>query len=198
MKTNEINIRFNFLRHLLFLPFLLIFSCQGNIELNLLDAGEIVNKDSKIISLMKSAVQSNSENDDDQCTEFAYPIRFFARNSSGSIVPVQINSDEELIAFINQMDDSDEISFDFPFELISSENEVTIIENLTQFEEVLQIVMDACGGSTDYDYCDDKNKKVYICHNGNTICVSINAVWGHLNNHEDDFLGECDDDGSDN
>lgn len=191
MKTNEINNRFNFLGYLLFLPFILIFSCQGNIEENPWDVGEVVNKDSKIISLLKSAVQSNSGSDD-QCTEFAYPIMFFVRNSSGSIEPIKIKSDEELIAFIDQMNDTDQLSFDFPFDILSSDKEVTTIENLTQFEGILQIVVDACGGSADYDYCDDKNKKVYICHNGNTICISINAVWGHLNNHEDDFLGECD------
>jgi hypothetical protein len=190
MKTNNINSRFNFLGYLLFLPFILIFSCQGNIDENPLGAGEVVNKDAKIISLMKSAVQSNSENDD-QCTEFAYPIMFYVRNSSGSIELIEINNDEELIAFIDQMGDSDQLSFDFPFNLLSEDKEVTVVNNLDQFEEILRIVVDACGGSLDYDYCDDKNKKVYICHKGNTICVSINAVWGHLSNHEDDFLGEC-------
>jgi len=43
----------------------------------------------------------------------------------------------------------------------------------------------------DYDYCHNNNKKVYICHKGQTICVSINAIWGHLNQHEEDFLGKC-------
>ena len=41
------------------------------------------------------------------------------------------------------------------------------------------------------EYCDSKQKKVYICHNGNTICVSINAIDSHLNNHEGDHLGQC-------
>ncbi|NOR88426.1 MAG: T9SS type A sorting domain-containing protein, partial [Bacteroidales bacterium] len=43
------------------------------------------------------------------------------------------------------------------------------------------------------------NAKVYLCHvpNGNhnkakTLKVSVNAVPGHLNNHEEDRLGRCD------
>ena len=59
MKTNNINSRFNFLGYLLFLPFILIFSCQGNIDENPLGAGEVVNKDAKIISLMKQMSFNN-------------------------------------------------------------------------------------------------------------------------------------------
>ena len=43
------------------------------------------------------------------------------------------------------------------------------------------------------DHCGKKNKKVYICHKGKTICVSVNAIWGHMQHHEDDYLGRCDD-----
>lgn len=39
--------------------------------------------------------------------------------------------------------------------------------------------------------CGNNGNKVLLCHNGNTICISPNAVQGHLNNHEDDFLGPC-------
>lgn len=39
----------------------------------------------------------------------------------------------------------------------------------------------------------NNNKKVYICHNGKTNQISINSVNSHLKNHDDDFLGKCDD-----
>lgn len=35
------------------------------------------------------------------------------------------------------------------------------------------------------------NDKVYLCHNGNTISISSNAVQAHLNNHSGDKLGSC-------
>jgi hypothetical protein len=35
------------------------------------------------------------------------------------------------------------------------------------------------------------NDKVYLCHNGNTISISSNAVPAHLNNHNGDRLGNC-------
>lgn len=41
----------------------------------------------------------------------------------------------------------------------------------------------------DIEFCDDKNKKAYICHNGKTICVSVNAIAAHL--AHGDELGQC-------
>ncbi len=42
-----------------------------------------------------------------------------------------------------------------------------------------------------YWICSNNNnsQKVKICHNGNTLCVSVNAVQAHLNHG--DFLGPC-------
>lgn len=39
--------------------------------------------------------------------------------------------------------------------------------------------------------CGKNNDKVMICHNGNSICISPNAVPAHLSNHGDDYLGSC-------
>lgn len=48
----------------------------------------------------------------------------------------------------------------------------------------------------DYEYCNDSQTKVQICHKGkNTLCVSINAVQAHLDHG--DTLGSCDDDDDD-
>ena len=42
-------------------------------------------------------------------------------------------------------------------------------------------------------YCSNNgnNDKVYVCHNGNTICISVNALDTHLNGHAGDYLGAC-------
>lgn len=39
--------------------------------------------------------------------------------------------------------------------------------------------------------CGKKLNKVAICHNGNSICISANAIPSHLNNHGGDQLGAC-------
>ena len=42
-------------------------------------------------------------------------------------------------------------------------------------------------------YCSNNanSQKVYVCHNGNTICISVNALDTHLNGHAGDYLGTC-------
>ena len=52
---------------------------------------------------------------------------------------------------------------------------------------------DEISDSTDngHRYCDKKAKKVIICHKGQTICISVNAIWGHMQHHEEDYFGEC-------
>ena len=44
-----------------------------------------------------------------------------------------------------------------------------------------------------YEHCGKNNKKVIICHKGIEICVSVNAIWGHMHHHEEDYMGSCND-----
>ena len=200
MKTKIMNFKFDLLGYLLFLPFILFLSCQESIEEISLDAETAINQDSKLVSLMKLAVKSNDDDDndsddDDQCVEFKYPIAFYAYyTGSRSISTIVINNDEALITFFDEMTSTDQLNIDFPLELIGTDDEVTMMYSLAELEGTLQIAVDACRGEGDHDYCDDKSKKVYICHNGHTICISKNALWSHLNNHEDDYEGKCEDD----
>lgn len=181
----------------LFLPFILITSCESN-NTTSLDTESIITKNSKVVSLMISAISNDTknknDNDDDnsQCVEYVYPIAFYVIfPDSQSIETIVVTNDDELFEFFDTLKETDEIRIDFPLVLVSTDGEETILNNLTELEETLQIVVDACRGSEEFEYCDDNNKKVYICHNGNTLCVSINAVNAHLN-HGDE-LGQCDD-----
>ncbi len=193
MKSNIAKNKLHLLRYLLFLPFLLLTFCEENSETALLDNEAVITKNSNVASLMKSAVKSDDENDDDtQCVEYVYPIGFYVLfPDSQSIETIIVNSDEELFDFFDTLTSTDEIRIDFPLVLVDVDGEETILNNLTELEETLQIAVDACRGNDEYEYCDDNNKKVYICHNGNTLCVSINAIKAHLD-HGDE-LGQCED-----
>lgn len=149
-----------------------------------------------------------------QCVEFQYPMTFSAYiGDNPTIQVIVIISDEELLEFFNTLTTTNQIYIIFPVVLIDVDGIPTEITNLTDLEGTLQMALDACGGNGDddgdddgddegnddgdednydFDFCHKNNKKVYICHKGNTICVSINAIWGHINQHEEDYLGQCD------
>lgn len=199
---------------LLSLPLFLLTNCQditGNV---ILMKETQLTKDSEVVSLMLKAVQSDtnqifsksddndSDVDDDQCTNILYPINFDVFfGDDPNPTPVVINSDDELIEFLSTLTGNTGFYIYFPISLVDTDGNETIIYDLTEFEGTLQMLVDACQGSgddndngndeNDYDYCQNNNKKVYICHKGHTICVSINAIWGHLAHHEEDYLGQC-------
>ena len=303
MKKKTAKIKPGLTKYLLVLPLFLLSFCQSEFEE---PQGASENKltiDAKVLSLMKSAIQSDSDQvltqnksdlskgtateDASQCTNFLYPMTFQVYSGDDPIPETkEINSDEELIAFIEAFTFENtagvftpnyEMFIYFPIILLDTDGYETVLNDLTELEGTLQMAVEACdsfneglddtsgdgstGGSDDssadspvdgsndqsgdgsddtsgeesgdgsdsgssdgsddssgddsnigsddgsdndsfeesnenddgYKYCDKNNKKVYICHKGKTICVSVNAIWGHMYHHEEDFLGTCDD-----
>ena len=191
MKINVAKYKLNLWVFSLLILTTLLISCHNDIvdiSLNV----ETFNKNSKVTSLIKSTTSTEVTNSAEQCVDYIYPITFYTYYSnSQSIETIIVNNDQELFDFFDHLTTVDEISIDFPVVLTNSDGEETMINDLTALEGILQIVVDTCSGEdSDYDYCDNNQKKVYICHNGETICVSINAIWAHLNNHEEG-LGIC-------
>ncbi len=174
----------------LILPLMILQSCQekGNEIIN--PTSEITfTKFSEISTLLKMAVEPA---DEDQCIRYKYPITFFAQlSSSEPITSVSIGSDDDLFDFFDQLSSSDEIRIDLPMTLIGEDNVETQINTLDELEETLEVVVDACSGDQSYEYCHSNNKKVYICHNGTTLCISVNAINAHL--EHGDTLGQCQD-----
>ena len=74
----------------------------------------------------------------------------------------------------------------------------TIIVNPTTTTTYTVTVTDECNNTASDEVmvnvidvrCGKNNNKVLVCHKGNTICISPNAVQTHLNNHGD-YLGNC-------
>ncbi len=174
----------------LILPLVLISSCQEKGSDIVNPSSEITfTKFSEISTLLKMAV---APADEDQCVKYKYPITFFAQlSSSDPIVSISINSDEQLFDFFDQLSSSDEIRIDLPMTLIGEDDVETQVTTLEELEEILEVIVDACAGDQSFEYCHPNNKKVYICHNGNTLCISVNAINSHL--EHGDTLGQCDD-----
>ena len=187
----------------------LTFCGKGEEVVTFSDQG-LITKDSEVISLMMEVVgasESLTKSDfatdqDNSCTDFRYPISFYLNEELAQAIV--INSDEEFIDFVNSLQDDQYFNIYFPITLLDTDGEETIIYNLEELKGTLIYALDACDDVNDdddddsdddydYEYCDKNGKKVYICHKGNTICVSVNAIWGHINQHDEDYLGQCND-----
>ena len=202
------------------LPLALLNSCQTSDHDIVFSSEVLLNKDSKIVYLMTAAVSSPTNNvstksseGDAQCTQFAYPITFYAYSSdSNTPAAVVINSDEELLDFFTTLTSDNQFFITYPITLLDVEGNETHIKDYPDLEGILTMLVDACNLESDddsdgdeednnladtnivYEYCgnsNNSNSKVVICHNGNSICISVNAIWGHMANHNDDYYGSC-------
>ena len=367
MKKKNLKIKSGIIKYLLVLPLFLLSFCQSEFEGPTVGSENKLTVDAKVLALMKSAIQSDSDQnltqnkgtlsksaiaeDDGQCTYFLYPMTFevFSGDDPNPVMK-EINSDEELIAFIETFTFENEavastpnyeMYIYFPITLLDTDGYETVLNNLTELEGTLQMAVEACesfnnvsdapstggstdgstggstdgstggstdgstggstdgstdgstggstdgssggstdgstdgstggstdgstggstegstdgstggstdgstggstggstdgstggstdgsaggstGGSTDgstggstevsndsstddnsftsneseneFEICDKNGKKVSICHKGKTICISVNAIWQHLEQHEEDYKGTCED-----
>lgn len=134
---------------------------------------------------------------------------------------VIIKNDEELIAFFSALTADNQFFITYPITLLDVDGGATVINDYPDLEGILTMLVNACnadnddgsddgdgsdggdgssdgdgsdGGDIEYEYCgngNNPNAKVIICHNGQTICISINAIWGHMAHHSDDYYGSC-------
>ena len=104
---------------------------------------------------------------------------FGSRTVSQSVIIVP-KEDDQFYIFSNQAHDLDSHGLSYSIVNMTGDN-------------------DNSGGNDndndDYEYCNNNQSKIYICHNGNTICVNINAKDAHL--AHGDSLGKCDDNDDD-
>ena len=223
MKFKTEFIKSRLFRGILCIPFLFLTFCQDAENEIIYSSEVILTKDSKIVPLLLKAVGATdtnkvgakSFNEESQCTEFVYPMTFYAYSSDAEEpAPVIINSNEELVNFLTSLTSGQEFFIVYPVTLVDVDGVETVINDYPDLEGVLTMAVDACQGNDDsdddsdgddgdddsgdddsddieYEYCGNNNKKVVICHNGQTICISINAIWGHMQHHEDDYFGTC-------
>ncbi len=176
MKKKTTNIRISTFKFLLFLPLFLLSFCDSNLEEPILNSENRLSQDSKVLLLMKAAVQNDSDQnltknkstsskstateEDDQCTYFLYPMTFEVYSGDDPNPDLrEINSDEELITFIDAFAFEEELSIAttpnyelyifFPITLLDADGVETELGNLTELEGTLQMAVEACASLND-------------------------------------------------
>ncbi len=160
--------------YLLILPVFLLVNCQNDLDDPILSSESKLTPDSKVLSLMKAAIISESdyavgENKEslskstdpaaeDQCTQFQYPMTFDVYSGDNpNPVQYEINSDEELLAFIDMLmatsttyqNTPNQYYIYFPITLLDTEGNPTVLYNLAELEGTLTMAVEACAGMND-------------------------------------------------
>lgn len=98
--------------------------------------------------------------DDIECIDFVYPINFFTFNinleQTGNVV---IESDKDLRAFFNGLEDTDLVSIDFPISLKLYDGTIIQVNSNEELVRTIEGAKDACDEDDDDDYNDDDFSK---------------------------------------
>lgn len=111
------------------------------------------------IELYTYASNCNGENEwdeDIECLDFQYPISALMYNSNNEIIStVTLNNDLQMYTFIDDIDENDIITIDFPISVILSNGTSLTINTLNELQTTIEIHEDDCDEDDDFDYNDD-------------------------------------------
>lgn len=98
----------------------------------------------------------NEEDDDIECLDFQYPIIASIFNSNNELLDtINIENDNELYQFIENIEENDIVTIEFPITVMLADSSEIIINNLNELETVIENAENTCDEDDDYDYNDD-------------------------------------------
>jgi len=116
---------------------------------------EIANYE-ELVTLGTTCAGENVSDDDIECIDFQYPIKFSIYNTSFQVVEtITINNDKELYLFINDLDNVTLASLSYPVTMILSDGSTIEVFNNEGLETEILEADGACDEDDDYDWNDD-------------------------------------------
>lgn len=117
----------------------------------------------------------DEQDDDIECIDFQYPITISIYNSDFVVIDtVEINDDEELYHFIDELEGGILASINFPVNMILADGTIVEVSNNGELEAAIEAAEDACDEDDDNDYDDDDNNDVPV-DDLNILCSS--CTW---------------------
>ena len=115
----------------------------------------VINNKEELVELARECIEGGDD-DDIECIDFVYPVTFYTFDVNNQQTgQVTVNSDRELKYFLDELEDDDIISIDFPITLIKFDGTEVRVENNAQLAAALEIAKDECDEDDDNDYNDD-------------------------------------------
>lgn len=115
-----------------------------------------VNNYTELSSFSSNCNGENIADDDIECVDFQYPITASIFNSNNEIIDrVTFNNDESFYVFIDEIEQYDIVTIDFPIVVSLSDGATTNVENLNELEAIMETYRDSCDEDDDNNYNDD-------------------------------------------
>lgn len=127
------------------------------ITIVLADYSEVtINSLSEFDAYTNSCNDENEYDDDIECIDFIFPIEASIFNPNNELLEtITIENDNQLFEFINDLDEDNITTIDFPITVILANDTEVSINNFVALEDTIEDAIDTCDEDDDYDYSDD-------------------------------------------
>ncbi len=116
----------------------------------------VVNDIDQLNDLADECNGENEEDDDIECIDFQYPITASFFSLTNELIKVlNIADDEELIDFLDELDENSIVNITFPITVINSDGVSMEINDLPELVSAIEDAEDDCDEDDDYDFDDD-------------------------------------------
>lgn len=98
----------------------------------------------------------NEDDDDIECIDFQYPFTISIYDSNFQVIQtLEVNSDDELYYFIEELEGGVLASINFPINMVLANGDVIEVNNNTELEAAILAAEDDCDEDDDNDHNDD-------------------------------------------
>ena len=116
----------------------------------------VINSDTELANLAATCNGENEDDDDIECIDFQYPITASIFNTNNELInTITINNDNELHDFLEDIDQFDIVTLNFPITVILSDGTTLQINDLQDLENTIESFEDSCDEDDDNDFDDD-------------------------------------------
>lgn len=115
-----------------------------------------INNYAELSSFSTNCNGENRADDDIECVDFQYPVSTAIFNSNNEMIDTAtFNNDEDFYHFIDEIEQYDIITIDFPITVSLADGTITNVENLNELQTVINTYRDTCDEDDDYNFDDD-------------------------------------------
>jgi hypothetical protein len=126
------------------------------IKVILSDHSEIMLNDEDDLEDIIEQCTEGGFDDDIECVDFKYPLSISVYDSKNQLSDViTLNDDRTLYKFIDDLEDDDFASFNFPVTLVLSDGSELVVNSQNDLEDAIDSAKDDCDEDDDNDYNDD-------------------------------------------
>ena len=157
-------------------PITIILSNYDNIVINNYD---------ELHSFVEDCLGENEEDDDIECIDFHYPISVSIFNSNFDFIEtIQIDDDEELYEFIEELEGGVFASINFPVNMILADGSTLEVNSNTELQAAIEAAEDSCDEDDDNDWNDDDSD----CSEEQVEMYLKECTWNIVSYNGDDNL----------